>query len=126
MAVSETEPRALGVQEHVAVVDDADADPQPLMVEPPNRKLTAPARGTVAVIVTAPPSAALLAEFGSAMVIDVEALLTVIVSDLVPTCELPSVARTVCEYVPAGVVAPAVTVVPESVMPVSDEPSDQV
>ena len=126
MAVSDTEPRDAGVQEHVAVVVAALADPQPLMVEPPNRKLTAPARGTVAVIVTAPPSAALLAEFGSAMVIDVEALLTVIVSDLVPTCELPSVARTVCEYVPAGVVAPAVTVVPESVMPVSDEPSDQV
>ena len=95
MAVSETEPRALGVQEHVAVVVAADAEPQPLMVEPPNRKLTAPARGTVAVIVTAPPSAAFVAEFGSAMVIDVDALLTVMVSDLVPTCELPSLARTV-------------------------------
>ena len=126
MAVSETEPRALGVQEHVAVVVAAAADPQPLMVEPPNRKLTAPARGTVAVIVTAPPSAALLAEFGSAMVIVVDALLTVMVSDLVPTCELPSVARTVCEYVPAGVAEDAVTVVPESVMPVRVEPSDHV
>ena len=30
-------------------------------------------------------------------VIDVDALLTVMVSDLVPTCEFPSVARTVCE-----------------------------
>ena len=126
MAVSETEPRALGVQEHVAVVVAAAADPQPLMVEPPNRKLTAPARGTVAVIVTAPPSAALVAPLGSAIEIVVEALLTVMVSDLVPTCELPSVARTVCEYVPAGVVEDAVTVVPESVMPVSDEPSDHV
>ena len=95
MAVRDTEPRALGVQEHVAVVVAAAADPQPLMVEPPNRKLTAPARGTVAVIVTAPPSAAFVAEFGSAMVIDVDALLTVMVSDLVPTCELPSLARTV-------------------------------
>ena len=126
MAVRDTEPRALGVQEHVAVVVAAAADPQPLMVEPPNRKLTAPARGTVAVIVTAPPSAALLAELGSAIVIVVDALLTVIVRDLVPTWLLPSVARTVCEYVPAGVVAPAVTVVPESVMPVNAEPSDQV
>ena len=126
MAVSDTEPRALGVQEHVAVVVAADADPQPLMVEPPNRKLTAPARGTVAVMVTAAPRAAFVAELGSAMVIDVDALLTVMVSDLVPNWLLPSVARTVCEYVPAGVVAPAVTVVPESVMPVRVEPSDQV
>lgn len=95
IAVSDTEPRDAGVQEHVAVVVAAAADPQPLMVEPPNRKLTAPARGTVAVMVTAPPRAALLEELGSAIVIEVEALLTVIVSDLVPTCELPSVARTV-------------------------------
>ena len=95
MAVRDTEPSDAGVQEQVAVVVAAAADPQPEIVEPPNLKFTAPALGTVAVMVTAPPSAALLAEFGSAMVIDVEALLTVIVSDLVPTCELPSVARTV-------------------------------
>jgi hypothetical protein len=44
MAVSDTEPRDAGVQEHVAVVVAAAADPQPLMVEPPNLKLTAPAR----------------------------------------------------------------------------------
>ena len=77
-------------------------------------------------IVTAPPRAALVAALGSAIVIVVDALLTVIVSDLVPTCELPSVALTVCEYVPAGVVAPAVTVVPLKVIPVSVEPSAQV
>jgi hypothetical protein len=85
IAVSETEPRDAGVQEHVAVVDAADADPQPLMVEPPNLKFTAPARGTVAVMVTAPPSAALVAELGSAIVIVVDALFTVMVSDFVPT-----------------------------------------
>ena len=95
-AVSETEPRAPGVHEHVAVVDAADAEPQPEIVDPPNIKLTAPALGTVAVMVTAPPRAALLAEFGSAMVMDVEALLTVMVRVLVPTWLLPSVARTVC------------------------------
>ena len=126
MAVSDTEPSDAGVQEQVAVVDAAAADPQPLMVEPPNLKLTAPARGTVAVMVTAPPSAAFVAALGSAIDMEVDALLTMMVSDLVPTCELPSVARTVWEYVPAGVVAPAVTVVPESVMPVRVEPSDQV
>ena len=126
MAVSDTDPREAGVHEHVAVVDAAAADPQPLMVEPPNLKFTAPARETVAVIVTAPPRAALVALLGSAIVIVVEALLTVMVSDLVPTWLLPSVARTVCEYVPAGVVAPAVTVVPLKVIPVSDDPSDQV
>ena len=125
MAVSETEPREAGVQEQVAVVDAALADPQPEMVEPPNLKLTAPALGTVAVIVTAPPRAAFVAASGSAIEIVVEALSTVIVRDLVPTCELPSVARTVCEYVPAGVEEDAVTVVPLSVIPVSDEPSDQ-
>jgi hypothetical protein len=95
--VRETDPKDAGVQEQVAVVDAADADPQPEIVEPPNLKLTAPALETVAVMVTAPPSAALLAPLGSAIEIDVEALLTVIVRDLVPTCELPSVARTVCE-----------------------------
>ena len=36
VAVNETEPRAPGVHEHVADVDDADTDPQPLIVEPPN------------------------------------------------------------------------------------------
>ncbi len=95
VAVSETEPSAFGVQEHVAVVDAADADPQPEMVVPPNIKLTAPARGTVAVIVTAPPRAAFVAEPGRAMVIEVEALLTVIVKVFDPTCELVSVALTV-------------------------------
>ena len=48
-------------------------------------------------MVTAPPRAALVALLGSAIEIDVDALLTVMVRDLVPTCELPSVARTVCE-----------------------------
>ena len=85
VAVRETEPSALGVHEHVAVVDAAAAEPQPEMVVPPSIKLTAPARGTVAVIVTAPPRAALLDEFGSAIVIEVGALLTVIVSALEPT-----------------------------------------
>lgn len=97
MAVSETEPIAPGVQEQVAVVDAAAADPQPEIVEPSSLKLTEPARGTVAVIVTAPPSAALVAELGREIVIEVDALLTVIVNDLVPTWLLPSVARTVCE-----------------------------
>jgi hypothetical protein len=36
MAVRETEPKDAGVQEHVAVVDAADADAQPEIVEPPN------------------------------------------------------------------------------------------
>ena len=62
MAVSETDPSDAGVQEHVAVVVAAAADPQPEIVAPPNRKLTAPALGTVAVMVTAPPRAALVAE----------------------------------------------------------------
>ena len=126
IAVRETEPSDAGVQEQVAVVVAAAADPQPEIVEPPNLKLTAPALGTVAVIVAAPPSAALVAELGSAIEIVVDALLTVIVSDLVPTCELPSVARTVWEYVPAGVDEDAVTVVPLKVIPVSVEPRDQV
>ena len=95
-AVRDTEPRDAGVQEQVAVVVAAAADPQPEIVDPPNRKLTAPALGTVAVIVTAPPRAALVAELGSAIVIVVDALLTVIVSDLVPTWALESVARTFC------------------------------
>ena len=95
MAVSDTEPSDAGVQEHVAVVVAALADPQPEIVEPPNLKFTAPALGTVAVIVTAPPRAALVALLGRAMVIEVDALLTVIVRDRVPTCELPSVALTV-------------------------------
>lgn len=97
MAVSDTDPKDPGVQEHVAVVDAALADPHPEIVVPPNLKLTAPALGTVAVIMTAPPSAALVAEFGKAMEIDVDALFTVIVNDLVPTWLLASVARTVCE-----------------------------
>ena len=97
IAVRDTEPKDAGVQEQVALVDAADAEPHPEIVEPPNRKLTVPALETVAVIVMAPPSAALVALLGSAMEIDVEALLTVMVRDLVPTCELVSVARTVCE-----------------------------
>ncbi len=46
-------------------------------------------------MVIVPPRAALVALFGSAIEIDVDALLTVIVRDLVPTWLLPSVARTV-------------------------------
>ena len=126
IAVSETEPKDAGVQEQVAVVDAADAEPQPEIVDPPNRKLTDPALETVAVMVTAPPRAALVALLGSAIEIEVVALLTVMVRDLLPTCELPSVARTVCEYVPAARVFEAVTVVPESVMPEMTEPSDHV
>ena len=126
MAVSETDPIAAGVQVQVAVVDAAEADPQPEIVVPSSLKFTEPARETFAVMVTAPPRAALVAEFGSAIEIEVVALFTVIVSDLVPTWLLPSVARTVCVYVPAGVEDPAVTVDPLRVMPVRIEPSDQV
>ena len=97
IAVKETDPSAPGVQEHVALVDAADADAHPEIVDPPNWKFTDPALETVAVMVMAPPRAALVALLGSAIEIDVDALLTVIVRDLVPTCELPSVARTVCE-----------------------------
>ena len=95
VAVSETEPSAFGVHEQVAVVDAADADAQPEIVVPPSIKLTLPALGTVAVMVTAPPRAALVAELGRAMVIAVDALLTVIVSVLDPTWLLVSVALTV-------------------------------
>lgn len=94
-AVRETEPSEAGVHEHVAVVVVADAEPQPLIVTPPNLKFTAPARGTVAVMVIAPPSAAVEALLGSAIDIDVVALLTVIVNVLEPIKEFPSVARTV-------------------------------
>ncbi len=96
IAVKETEPKDAGVQEHVALVDAADADPQPLIVVLPNLKFTFPALGTVAVMVMAPPSAALVALLGSAIEIEVDALLTVIVRDLLPTWLLPSVARTDC------------------------------
>jgi hypothetical protein len=48
-------------------------------------------------MVIAPPRAALVELLGSAIEIDVEALMTVMVRDRVPTCELVSVARTVCE-----------------------------
>jgi hypothetical protein len=85
VAVSETDPSAPGVQEHVALVDAAAADPQPEMVEPPSIKFTAPARGTIAVIVTAPPRAAVDEEFGSDIEIDVDALLTVMVNVFDPT-----------------------------------------
>ena len=94
VAVSDTEPSALGVQEHVAVVDAAAAEAQPEIVVPPSMKLTAPALGTVAVIVTAPPSAALVALLGKVIVIEVEALLTLIVKVFDPTWLLVSVART--------------------------------
>jgi hypothetical protein len=97
VAVNETEPSAPGVHEQVAVVDAAEADPQPEIVEPPSIKLTAPACGTVAVMVTAPPRAALVALLGRAMDIEVVALFTVMVSALEPTWLLPSVALTVCE-----------------------------
>ena len=36
MAVRETDPKDAGVQEQVAVVDAADAEPQPEIVDPPN------------------------------------------------------------------------------------------
>jgi hypothetical protein len=36
IAVRETEPKDAGVQEQVAVVDAADAEPQPEIVDPPN------------------------------------------------------------------------------------------
>ena len=36
IAVKETDPSAPGVQEHVALVDAADAEPQPEIVDPPN------------------------------------------------------------------------------------------
>jgi hypothetical protein len=97
VAVSETEPRAFGVQEHIAVVDAAAAEPQPEIVEPPSMKFTAPARGTVAVMVIAPPRAALVALLGRAIVIEVVALFTVMVNALEPIWLLPSVALTVCE-----------------------------
>ena len=126
IAVKETEPKDAGVQEHVALVDAADAEPQPEIVDPPSMKFTDPARGTVAVMVTAPPSAALVALLGKEIVIEVDALLTVIVNDLVPTWLFPSVARTVCEYVPAAKVFEADTVVPDKVTPEMDDPRDQV
>ena len=84
MAVRETEPSDAGVQEQVAVVDAAAADPQPEIVEPPNLKLTDPALETVAVIVTAPPRAALVAPLGSEIVIVVDAFATVIVKAFIP------------------------------------------
>jgi len=36
IAVKEAEPKDAGVQEQVAVVDAADAEPQPEIVDPPN------------------------------------------------------------------------------------------
>ena len=36
IAVSETEPKDAGVQEHVALVEAAAAEPQPEIVDPPN------------------------------------------------------------------------------------------
>jgi hypothetical protein len=112
------------VHEHVAVVEAADADAQ--ITDEPSLKLTVPALGTVAVIITVPDAAAVLAELGSAIDTDVDALLTVIVNVFVPTWLLPSVARTLCEYVPAVRVLLAVTAVPESVTPEITDPSDHV
>ena len=97
VAVSDTEPSAAGVHEHVAEVVVAVADPHPEIVFPPSMKFTDPARGTVAVTTTAPPSAAVVAPLGSKIETEVAALLTIIVNDLEPTWLLPSVARTVCE-----------------------------
>ena len=126
-AVRLTFPRVPGaVQLQVAVVDAADAAPHPEIVEPPILKFTVPARETVAVMVTVPDAAAVVAEFGKAIEIEEAALLTVIVKTFVPTWLLPSVARTVWEYVPAAVAEEAVTVVPEIVTPEIDEPRDQV
>lgn len=76
IAVRLTLPRDAGVHEHVAVVDTAAAEPQPVRVDPPSRKFTEPARETVAVIVTAPPRAALEAAFGNEIEMDVDAFAT--------------------------------------------------
>ena len=98
IADRDTEPRDAGaVHEHVAVVEAAEADAHPEIVTPPNWKFTDPALETVAVIVTAPLAAAVVAEPGSAIDIVVVALFTVIVSAFTPTWLLPSLARTVCE-----------------------------
>ena len=94
MAVRETEPKDAGVQEHVALVDAAAAEPQPEIVDPPNWKLTDPALETVAVMVMAPPSAAFVALLGSAMEIDVDAFPTIIVSCRNPVLDSESVAIT--------------------------------
>jgi hypothetical protein len=116
-AVRLTLPRDAGVHEHVAVVDAA-ADPQPARVVPPSRKFTDPARETVAVIVTAPPRAALDAEFGREIEMVVDAFATEMVICLLPVCDPESVATTFCVYVPAGVVAEAETTPLEIVTPV--------
>ena len=98
MAVNVTLPKVPGaVHEQVAVVVAADADPHPEIVVPPSWKLTLPDCGTVAVMITVPDAAALVALLGRAIEMEVAALLTVIVSDLVPTWLLPSVALTLCE-----------------------------
>jgi hypothetical protein len=76
IAVRLTLPREAGVHEHVAVVDAAIAEPQPVRADPPSRKFTEPARETVAVIVTAPPRAALVAAFGNEIEMDVDAFAT--------------------------------------------------
>lgn len=94
VAVSETEPSAFGVHEQVAVVDAAAVLPQPESVEPPSMKFTDPALKTVAVIVTAPPRAALEAELGSEIEMVVDALATEIVICFEPDCDPESVATT--------------------------------
>lgn len=125
VAVSDTDPRDAGVHEHEAEVDEADADPQPLIVVPPSMKLTEPARGTVAVIVTAPPNAALSELLGKAIVIDVEAFVTVIIICFIPDCGEPalSVAITLSVYVPAAVVESTETIALEILMPAGVEDS---
>ena len=83
-AVSGADPSAPGVQEHVAVVVDADAVPHPAIVAPFNLKFTTLGFETVAVMVIAPPSAAVVEELGSEIVIVVVALITEIVICLKP------------------------------------------
>ena len=96
IAVRLTLPRDAGVHEHVAVVDAAATEPQPVRVDPPSRKLTNPALETVAVMVIAPPRAALVAAFGNEIEMDVDAFATEIVICLLPVCDPESVATTFC------------------------------
>ncbi len=94
IAVRETFPSETGVQVQVADVLEALDEPQPEIVTPSNRKFTVPARETVAVIVTAPLSAALVAEFGREIEIEVVAFATVIDIAFTPDCDPLSVATT--------------------------------
>jgi hypothetical protein len=74
------DPVADGVHEHVAVVELAATAPQPAMVVPPSVKFTVPGVETVAVMVTAVLTVAVVALAGRATVIDEAAAATVIVS----------------------------------------------